>query len=59
MNKIKHPNRNNIVKDEVVRLINVLSLLYPKISIYLGNREIPEVYFSSSAITMFPESNTN
>ena len=59
MNKIRHTNRNNKIIDEVVRLINALSLVYPKISIYLGKREIPELNSSFFAITIFSESNTN
>ena len=59
MNKIKNPNRNSIIRDEVVRLTNTLSLLYPKIYIYLGKRDIPEFDSSSWAITIYSESNKN
>ena len=59
MNKIKHPNKNSNIKDEVVKFTNTLSLEQPKIYIYFGKREIPEFNLSSTSKTNYSESKTN
>ena len=40
---MKDPKRNNIIKDVVVRLIRALLLTYPRVYIYFGKQDIPEI----------------
>ena len=49
----KNPKKNSKISDVVVKFIKTLSLSQPKVSIYFGKRDIPEVESSSCTIYMF------
>ena len=57
INKIKDPRNNNVIMDQVPKLLKTLSLSQPKIYIYLGKREIVEIYSSPSTNFISKESN--